>query len=87
MANAVSAALLGRTESRSTLWNGRSRRKLQGAASAEAIALARSVYEGRLPNSYSMRQCLELKHMNLSSDANRADRDEAIPAAEMRVEG
>jgi len=64
-------------ENRSTLWNRQVTAQLQGAASAEAIALARSVYEGCLPNSYSVRQCLELKHMNLLSDANRAYWDEA----------
>jgi hypothetical protein len=68
-------------ENRSTLWDRQVTAQLQGAASAEAIALARSVYEGCLPNSYSMRQCLELKHMNLLSDANRAYWDEASPGS------
>jgi hypothetical protein len=68
-------------ENRSTLWDRQVTAQLQDAASAEAIALARSVYEGCLPNSYSMRQCLELKHMNLLSDANRAYWDEASPGS------
>jgi hypothetical protein len=68
-------------ENRSTLWDRQVTPQLQGVASAEAMALARSVYEGCLPNSYSMRQCLELKHMNLLSDANRAYWDEASPGS------
>ena len=66
---------------RSALWDGQVTPALRAAASAEALALARSVYENCLPSSYSMRQCLELKHMNLLSDANRAYWDEASPGS------
>ena len=68
-------------ENRSTLWDRQVTPELQSAASPEAVALAHSMYENCLPNSYSMRQCLELKHMNLLSDANRAYWDEAGPGS------
>jgi hypothetical protein len=66
---------------RAGLWERQVTPALQSAASADALALARSVYENCLPSSYSMRQCLELKHMNLLSDANRAYWDEASPGS------
>jgi hypothetical protein len=66
---------------RQSLWPNQVTAELKAAASPEAVALARSVYENCLPGSYSMRQCLELKHMNLLSDANRAYWDEASPGS------
>lgn len=66
---------------RAGLWQRQVTPALKAAASPEAVALARSVYENCLPSSYSMRQCLELKHMNLLSDANRAYWDEASPGS------
>ena len=66
---------------RPALWGRQVTPALEAAASPEALALARSVYENCLPSTYSMRQCLELKHMNLLSDANRAYWDEASPGS------
>jgi hypothetical protein len=66
---------------RAGLWARQVTPALAAAASPEAVAIARSVYEGCLPSSYSMRQCLELKHMNLLSDANRTYWDEASPGS------
>ena len=66
---------------RAGLWDRQVTPALDTAASPDALALARSVYENCLPSSYSMRQCLELKHMNLLSDANRAYWDEASPGS------
>jgi hypothetical protein len=66
---------------RAALWARQVTPALEAAASPEALALARSVYENCLPSSYSMRQCLELKHMNLLSDANRSYWDEASPGS------
>ena len=66
---------------RSALWEAQITPALEAAATPEALALARSVYENCLPSSYSMRQCLELKHMNLLSDPNRAYWDEASPGS------
>jgi hypothetical protein len=66
---------------RESLWPKQVTAELEAAASPDAVALARSVYDNCLPGSYSMRQCLELKHMNLLSDANRAYWDEASPAS------
>jgi hypothetical protein len=66
---------------RASLWQRQVTPVLEAAASPEAVALARSVYDNCLPSSYSMRQCLELKHMNLLSDANRAYWDEASPGS------
>jgi hypothetical protein len=66
---------------RAGLWQRQVTPALEAAASPQALALARSVYENCLPSSYSMRQCLELKHMNLLSDPNRAYWDEASPGS------
>jgi hypothetical protein len=66
---------------RAGLWQRQVTPALEAAASPDALALARSVYENCLPSSYSMRQCLELKHMNLLSDANHAYWDEASPGS------
>jgi hypothetical protein len=66
---------------RAGLWDRQVTPDLSAAASPDAFALARSIYENCLPSSYSMRQCLELKHMNLLSDANRAYWDEASPGS------
>ena len=66
---------------RAGLWDRQVTPDLSAAASPDALALARSIYENCLPSSYSMRQCLQLKHMNLLSDANRAYWDEATPGS------
>jgi hypothetical protein len=66
---------------RAGLWARQVTPALHSAALPEAVALASSVYENCLPSSYSMRQCLELKHMNLLSDANRAYWEEASPGS------
>lgn len=66
---------------RTALWERQVTPAMKEAASPEAIALARSIYEKCLPNSYGMRQCLELKHMNLLSDATRAYWREASPGS------
>jgi hypothetical protein len=66
---------------RAGLWQRQVTAALTAAATPEAVAMARSIYENCLPSSYSMRQCLELKHMNLLSDANRAYWEEASPGS------
>lgn len=66
---------------RAGLWARQVTPALAAAASPEALALARSVYDNCLPSSYGMRQCLDLKHMNLLSDATRAYWDEAGPGS------
>lgn len=66
---------------RPALWARQITPALSAAASPEAVALARSVYENCLPSSYGMRQCLDHKHMNLLSDATRAYWDEAAPGS------
>ncbi|HXV25791.1 MAG TPA: hypothetical protein VED46_16235 [Alphaproteobacteria bacterium] len=64
---------------RAAVWERQVTPALKEAASPKSIALARSIYEKCLPQSYGMRQCLELKHMNLLSDATRAYWAEAVP--------
>ncbi len=66
---------------RATLWERQVTTELQAAASPEAVALARGIFEECLPYTYGIRQCLELKHMNLLFDPNRAYWDEVGPSS------
>lgn len=68
-------------KNQSNLWERRVTPELQAAASPEAVVLARSIFENCMPQSYSTRHCLELKHMNLLSNSNLAYWDEAGPGS------
>lgn len=81
MVNGLPRRFWERPDNRSVLWEQQVTPALQAAASPEAVTVARDIYEECLPYIYGMRQCLELKHMNLLFEPNRAYWDEASPGS------